>query len=538
MLLILSLLLGGVLVYRKRSETIVVPLPRVAKLNGLTSLTWDMVSIPARSIDKRPDAHPGYQLAERHCTACHLLPEPAHLSVDDWPYALTWMFNYLGYPNHYGPFANIVEGDLMPSAPVIDENELRQLASYYLVHASPDERQRDNPSSVSLVNEVFDLEIPNLGIPSGQLVTLVHCDEPSGRLYLGIGSQKAIRVYERGGRLLLNKTTETEPVDIEVLENGFRLTQMGAFMEDEEAGRVEDVFVGAAGELKTRTITQNHHRLTQSVYEDLDGDGVKDMLLIGFGTGVQGEVTVCWMVDEIQIADRDQWLGYSGALCAEVHDFNRDGLNDVILVAAQNQQEIVLFLNEGERQFSRHTIRKDFAGFGYNHLSLADFNGDGRQDILIANGNNMEFMIPPLKPYHGLRVLLQSDNLQFKEVFFYPMDGALKAIAEDFDKDGDLDVAAISFYPDWSSDNLKTFVYLENQGAFSFKAHGFGATDWGRWISMDVADIDGDGWRDILLGGGYIDHGVHPDYRERYREEKAGRSSVIFLRNRRGSLKP
>jgi len=91
----------------------------------------------------------------------------------------------------------------------------------------------------------------------------------------------------------------------------------------------------------------------------------------------------------------------------------------------------------------------------------------------------------------------------FKEAFFYPLNGAYKCIAADFDGDGDLDIAAISFFPDYDKSPEESFVFLENQGGLQFRAHTFPDCYRGRWLTMDAGDLDGDGDLDIVLGGAY-----------------------------------
>src|SRR5258708_23228878 len=79
------------------------------------------------------------------------------------------------------------------------------------------------------------------------------------------------------------------------------------------------------------------------------------------------------------------------------------------------------------------------------------------------------------------------------------MNGAYKAMARDFDGDGDLDIAAISFFPDYGKAPAESFVYLENKGNLQFSASTFRESITGRWVTMDVGDVDGDGDLDIVL---------------------------------------
>ena len=75
-----------------------------------------------------------------------------------------------------------------------------------------------------------------------------------------------------------------------------------------------------------------------------------------------------------------------------------------------------------------------------------------------------------------------------------------KAVARDFDQDGDLDIAAISFFPDYEKSPEESFVYLENRGGLNFEPRTFPGSARGRWITMDAGDLDGDGDLDIVLG--------------------------------------
>jgi len=151
--------------------------------------------------------------------------------------------------------------------------------------------------------------------------------------------------------------------------------------------------------------------------------------------------------------------------------------------------------------------------------------------LLVVNGDNGEYA-SSLKNYHGVRIYLNRGGNRFEEAYFFPLDGATKAMARDFDGDGDQDIAAISFYPDYQKSPRESFVYLENQGNLKFSPWTFPQCISGRWIVMDVGDVDDDGDMDILLGS-YI-HGPTkvPDFLSKT-WERQGPSLMILKNNRR-----
>jgi len=111
------------------------------------------------------------------------------------------------------------------------------------------------------------------------------------------------------------------------------------------------------------------------------------------------------------------------------------------------------------------------------------------------------------------------------------MYGAYGAEVEDFDLDGDYDIAAISFHPDFNQEKIENFVYLEQGSELVFSAKTHPATSNGRWLTIDSGDLDGDGDKDLVLGAALLPVGMSAEQQEALGKVFAESSPVLFLEN-------
>ena len=221
----------------------------------------------------------------------------------------------------------------------------------------------------------------------------------------------------------------------------------------------------------------------------------------------------------------------AGAVKVQVHDFNSDERPDIAVLMSHAREGFYILLNNGSDEFERTTVFETHAGYGHTYFELQDFNGDGLTDVLVVNGDNVDSdPYNTSKNYHGIRIYLNQGNLRFEESYFYPMYGAFIAKAADFDADGDLDIAAISFYPDFGDEKRESFVLLQNNGDLTFSAYTAPELVNGRWMTMDVGDLDGDADIDIVLGGAYVPTGMLA-YRDTYRAMAESAPSILILEN-------
>ena len=146
---------------------------------------------------------------------------------------------------------------------------------------------------------------------------------------------------------------------------------------------------------------------------------------------------------------------------AELHDFNGDQHLDIAVLMSDAREGFYILINNGANEFESNTVFETGPSYGHTYFELQDFNGDGQMDIMTVNGDNVDSdPYNTLKNYHGVRIYLNRGELRFEEAYFYPMYGAFGAKAADFDNDGDLDIAAISFFPDFAVERRESLSLI------------------------------------------------------------------------------
>jgi hypothetical protein len=245
------------------------------------------------------------------------------------------------------------------------------------------------------------------------------------------------------------------------------------------------------------SVLQNLQRPVYMAYGDLNNDTLEDVVSCEFGN----------RTGKLSWYENDGKGGYSkkilnekpGAIKAIIKDANNDGLPDIYVLMAQGDEGVFLYENQGTGKFLERRLLSFSPLHGSQYMELADFNKDGLDDIVYVCGDNAD-LSPILKDYHGIYIFLNGGESGFKQTYFYQMNGAYKAMVRDYDLDGDLDIAAISFFPDYIRYPEESFVYLTNKGNLRFDDYSFPESAKGRWIVMDAEDMDDDGDIDLALG--------------------------------------
>jgi hypothetical protein len=198
------------------------------------------------------------------------------------------------------------------------------------------------------------------------------------------------------------------------------------------------------------TLLKNVGRVADVQAADFRGTGKLDLVVAEFGWLRTGHVlylenqTSDWSRPSFVPRELDN---RHGAIHVPVADLNGDGRPDIVALISQEHETIVAFLNEGDGRFNKQTIyTAPHPAYGSSGIQVVDINGDRKPDVLYTNGDTMD---PPylLKPYHGIQWLENKGGFPFVLHPIAPMYGVHRALAADFRGVGRLDIVAVSYLP-------------------------------------------------------------------------------------------
>jgi hypothetical protein len=462
------------------------------------------------------------RLAKQYCGSCHTFPDPALLSKKTWTdQVLPQMAFRMGFSNmqmlmQMSDADREIVVQALPPKPMLSEEEFELIRKYY-ERLAPDSLTQLPPPVTKTITQ-FDItpvKLPVQGIP---LVTLIKADTLHRKIYIG---NRYGKLYTFTNSLQLEDSVQLEspPSHILIDHDSVMALLMGIMDPNDQAhGKLVNLHE------PKKAVLESLQRPVHVQKADLNNDGLPDYIVCAFGN-YTGALQVYENLGN-NTYKKHVILGMPGARNTIIKDFDNNGLPDIAALMTQGDEKIVMLLNQGSFNFRLSTLVQFPPVYGSSYFELIDFNNDDKLDILYSNGDNADYSIT-FKPYHGIRIYMNDGTNHFTQSWFHDMYGASQVRAADYDKDGDIDIAAISFFPDFKHHPENGFFYFENTGN-GFVTQTTPLASAGRWLVMEAADIDHDKDIDILLGALDFDSDVPRPLLEQWMRDK---TSILLLRN-------
>ncbi|WP_342088661.1 FG-GAP repeat domain-containing protein [Dyadobacter sp. OTU695] len=457
----------------------------------------------------------GRDAAQKYCSTCHLPVAPELLDKDTWKNrVLPVMAQYFGIEvwqrNQY--FAN--ENSAMPIT------DWMKIVAYYDSLAPAQLSAARPPVPVREEWAGFSLKTPANDTSRLATTTMVAIDSVGRAIYTSSSEMPALVSWDHDFSKK-TKATLSSPA-MHILFNGDPAPGGPAVVTVVGEMRAYDVSKGELFRFKPTggydpvPIVTGLRRPLHTASADFNQDGKTDYVVSAFGHN-QGGLYLYRQIQDGKF-EKVPVREVAGATQSVTGDFNGDGWTDIIALFAHAQEGIWLFTNDKKGGFSEKPLLRFPPVYGSSSFQLADFNQDGLPDIIYTSGDNSDYS-RILKPYHGIYIFLNKGDNRFEQQWFYPANGATKAMAADFDGDGDQDIASIAFFADHLHNPGEKFLYFKNESSkagLQFQPISLPIARYGRWICMDVNDWDGDGDPDIVLGNysrGFLNQEeVKPDW--------------------------
>lgn len=462
------------------------------------------------------------------CGDCHAVPRPESFPKDNWLHEVRRGFDF---------YVKSGRSDL--DVPVMTD-----VARYYRERA-PDRLEWDpapTPDADSLfqANSQQPAEPWSDGEPSISFLTAVgSTGEPQSFWVSDMQRGEIAQVDTTGQRLRSIDGLVQNPVAVRTTDlnqdrkEDLLVAELGSFLpEDHNRGTVR--FIPDWQDNQPRqavSLLNDVGRIADLQVADFNEDGRPDIVAAEFGWHSTGGVHVL-LQQSTSTADDLQFEHHrldqrAGAIHVRVVDLNNDQQPDIVALLAQEYEQIVAYINRGTRFETVVLWAAPDPSFGSSGISVVDFDQDGDLDLLYTNGDTFDSFL--VKPYHGISWLENvgppagsedaiavaanerrpDDVPHFIEHRIGTLPGVHRALAADFDLDGDTDVAAVALIPNQTLDDIdhpmESVVWFENrtgsgdQEQPSFARHVVAVGRPGH-AALEISDIDHDGDADLIVG--------------------------------------
>ncbi|RPE12017.1 VCBS repeat-containing protein [Chitinophaga lutea] len=435
----------------------------------------------------------GEAAARKYCAACHAFPAPALLPKAVWKNSVLPAMGAFAdiYTDRSGEYkmlppqlAHLRDPVIAGVRTAIPLDEWKKIVAWYLRQA-PDQLPEPSPEKVRPAAG-FALRLPDKRATS--FTACIYFDEAAQILFQSDIHSGVLRIFDpqlqQADSLLHTSVADVAPLG----EGRYLLTNIGQINPGglNRNGSVEEIVI------RQRKIV-SRRLLCDSLYRPVQALKMPEGLFVcefGFMEG---------MLSVFTAAGKKTIAAIPGAIRMYAEDVNHDGRTDIVAMFAQGKECITAFINEGNGRFRQQDLLTFPPSYGSSYFQLADMDADGRKDIVYTCGDNAD-QSPVFKPYHGVYVF-RNTGAGYRQVYFRHLDGCYRAIPADLNCDGQTDLAVISFFADFERKPVQALVYLLQRQAWQFDVYADEqVAAMGRWVCMDVKDVNGDGRPDILAG--------------------------------------
>ncbi len=228
---------------------------------------------------------------------------------------------------------------------------------------------------------------------------------------------------------------------------------------------------------------------------DMNGDGLEDIISLNIGST---------LFIQYQTPDPERpFVRYEVPVSVDnmeqndlsIADFNNDGANDIIIVGSYDRVKVLYSIPNTYAFNLTYIVVNPFFSQG---ASTGDFNHDGWVDAVILNDNGANYTLLN----DGTGTLVEQDLFDFVTVPASDNSGNYGSVYTDFDMDGDLDfyIAKCRQGVNNPADPRRIDVLFVNdgQGNYTEDAARYGLADGHQTWTADFGDIDNDGDMDLF----------------------------------------